>query len=62
MDEDVIALHATNPGGHARRKVDYSSAHGPNCGHEQVPLGDHVVETGFAIRTAIIAMITGPCS
>ena len=41
VDEHVIAVNATNPV-NCTPQVHCSHAHGPNCGHEEVPHGDHV--------------------
>jgi hypothetical protein len=41
VDEHVIAVNAANPV-NCTPDVHCSHAHGPNCGHEQVPHGDHV--------------------
>jgi hypothetical protein len=41
VDEHVIAVNATNPV-NCTPEVHCSHAHGPNCGHEEVPHGDHV--------------------
>jgi hypothetical protein len=46
VDEHRIAVTATNPASctpkHACGGHDAKHVHGPNCGHEQVPHGDHV--------------------
>jgi hypothetical protein len=41
VDEHVIAVSAANPV-NCTPQVHCSHAHGPNCGHEEVPHGDHV--------------------
>ena len=41
VDEHVVAVDATNPV-NCTPQVHCSHAHGPNCGHEEVPHGDHV--------------------
>ena len=41
VDEHVIAVDATNPA-KCTPQVHCSHAHGPNCGHQAVPHGDHV--------------------
>ena len=41
VDEHVIPINATNPV-NCTPQVHCSHTHGPNCGHEQVPHGDHV--------------------
>jgi hypothetical protein len=46
VDEHVIAVGPTNPDGctptHACAQHPDGHVHGPNCGHEAVPHGDHV--------------------
>jgi hypothetical protein len=46
VDEHVIAISDTNPGGchsgHPCQGHDAAHTHGPDCGHEAVPHGDHV--------------------
>jgi len=46
VDEHVIAVNATNPAActpeHRCTGHDSSHVHGPGCGHEMVPHGDHV--------------------
>lgn len=44
VDEHVIAVGDTNPAGHTEPAGghDDAHAHGPGCGHESVPHGDHV--------------------
>ena len=64
VDEHVIAVDATNPV-QCTPQTRCSHKHGPSCGHEAVPHGDHVdylVSGRCTIRTAIIAMTTGLCS
>ena len=41
VDEHVIAVSATNPA-QCTPQVHCSHTHGPNCGHEAIPHGDHV--------------------
>ena len=41
VDEHVIPIDAKNPV-NCTPQVHCSHTHGPNCGHEQVPHGDHV--------------------
>jgi hypothetical protein len=41
VDEHVIAVDSTNPM-HCTPQFRCSHAHGPNCGHEAIPHGDHV--------------------
>ena len=41
VDEHAIAVNSTNPA-KCTPEVHCSHAHGPNCGHEEVPHGDHV--------------------
>ena len=41
IDEHAIAVDATNPE-KCTPQVHCSHAHGPNCGHQAVPHGDHV--------------------
>ncbi len=41
VDEHVIPVSTTNPV-NCTPQVHCSHAHGPNCGHEEVPHGDHV--------------------
>jgi len=40
-DEHVVAVNATNPA-QCTPQMRCSHQHGPNCGHEAVPHGDHV--------------------
>ena len=46
VDEHVIEVNATNPvrctPDHACASHDKGHVHGPGCGHEAVPHGDHV--------------------
>ena len=44
VDDHVIEVSATNPDGCAPVAGDAHGGHehGPDCGHEQVPHGDHV--------------------
>ena len=46
VDEHTIAISDTNPDGctpkHRCGGHDADHVHGPNCGHEAVPHGDHV--------------------
>ncbi len=46
MEEHALAVNATNPAGctPATRAADTTAGHvhGPGCGHEAVPHGDHV--------------------
>lgn len=46
VDEHVIAVDAKNPAGctpqHHCSGHDKEHVHGPNCGHEAVPHGDHI--------------------
>jgi hypothetical protein len=46
VDEHVLEINATNPDqctvGRAASTHDQSHVHGPNCGHERVPHGNHV--------------------
>ena len=42
VDEHVIAVSAANPDGCAVKLDCGSHVHGPGCGHEAVPHGDHV--------------------
>ena len=46
VDEHVIAISETNPDActpdHSCSGHDASHKHGPDCGHEAVPHGDHV--------------------
>jgi hypothetical protein len=46
VDECTISVDSTNPAActpkHACKSHDASHAHGPKCGHEAVPHGDHV--------------------
>lgn len=42
VDEHVIAVSAANPEGCAAKADCGSHVHGPGCGHEVVPHGDHV--------------------
>ena len=44
VDEHVIEVSAANPDGHTAPCPghDASHVHGPGCGHEPVPHGDHV--------------------
>ena len=41
VDEHTIAVNTTNPV-QCTPEVHCSHTHGPNCGHEAVPHGDHV--------------------
>src|SRR6267143_4731001 len=41
VDEHVIAVDTTNPV-KCTPQVHCAHGHGPNCGHEEVPHGDHV--------------------
>ena len=41
VDEHAVAVDATNPE-KCTPQVHCSHAHGPNCGHQAVPHGDHV--------------------
>jgi hypothetical protein len=42
VDEHVIAVSASNPV-HCTPEIRCSGhAHGPNCGHEAIPHGDHI--------------------
>ncbi|MEH2518656.1 hypothetical protein V1279_004229 [Bradyrhizobium sp. AZCC 1610] len=66
VDEHAIGVTATNPV-QCTPQVHCEHAHGPNCGHEAVPHGDHIdylVDGRLhpTIRTVTIAMITGPCN
>jgi hypothetical protein len=46
VDECTIEVSSANPGGctsgHACSAHEAAHAHGPGCGHEAVPHGDHV--------------------
>jgi hypothetical protein len=46
VDEHTFAVNASNPdtctNGHTCTSHDPSHRHGPRCGHEAVPHGDHV--------------------
>lgn len=46
VDEHALAVSSANPDactpGHACGAHDGAHAHGPECGHEAVPHGDHV--------------------
>jgi hypothetical protein len=44
VDEHVIDVDATHPDGHtdAAGGHDGAHVHGPDCGHPEVPHGDHV--------------------
>jgi len=46
VEEHAIAISATNPsqcsGGHACSSHAPTHVHGPGCGHEAVPHGDHI--------------------
>lgn len=46
VDEHVLGVNGANPAsctpGHACGGHDQKHVHGPNCGHEAVPHGDHV--------------------
>lgn len=42
VDEHVIAVSASNPDGCAVKADCGRHVHGPGCGHEAVPHGDHV--------------------
>jgi hypothetical protein len=42
VDEHVLSVNATNPAEHTSGTKCSNHAHGPNCGHEAVPHGDHV--------------------
>jgi hypothetical protein len=41
VDEHVLSVDATNPA-HCTTGTKCSHTHGPNCGHEAIPHGDHV--------------------
>jgi hypothetical protein len=41
VDEHVVAVNSTNPA-KCTPEMHCSHVHGPNCGHEQVPHGDHI--------------------
>ncbi|OYT72298.1 MAG: hypothetical protein CFK52_05630 [Chloracidobacterium sp. CP2_5A] len=41
-DEHALAVSATNPDGCAPLATACEHVHGPDCGHEAVPHGDHV--------------------
>jgi hypothetical protein len=44
VEEHAVAVDGTNPGGcapHTCGGHQSGHAHGPNCGHEAVPHGDH---------------------
>ena len=65
VDEHIIAVSATNPV-HCTPEIRCSGhEHGPNCGHEAIPHGDHLITSstdGSITHMAIIATITGLCS
>lgn len=46
IDEHTLEVNAQNPaectGGHSCDGHDANHVHGPNCGHEAVPHGDHI--------------------
>ena len=46
VDEHALAVNATNPDGctpaHGCAATTPGTTHGPGCGHEAVPHGDHV--------------------
>jgi len=41
-DEHCIAVSSTNPDGCAPYPTACAHVHGPGCGHEAIPHGDHV--------------------
>lgn len=41
VEEHIIAVDNTNPGGGNETANCGSHQHGPNCGHEAIPHGDH---------------------
>jgi hypothetical protein len=61
VDEHVIALSETNPDGCTLGQSDDCGAghrHGPGCGHEAVPHGDH---TDYLVEGRLHHMHDGHC-